>query len=149
MINYYQLHNGYWVLHNILSLDVMEHAYNSGCMRTHSHQIQLDGGGKAQKKLYRYSSELQISKKPLKNLQQRHFGSQHSGWNGAGMRRFRKSGALRLFIFLSFLMSSNQDKGAWTLFKSLGPNCYHHPGEKPLYHLDTFPFKLKTLLENT
>lgn len=57
----------------------MEHAYNSGCMRTHSHQIQLDGGGKAQKKLYRYSSELQISKKPLKNLQQRHFGSQHSG----------------------------------------------------------------------
>lgn len=49
----------------------MEHAYNSGCMRTHGHQIQLDGGGgKAQKKLYRYSSELQISKKPLKNLQQ-------------------------------------------------------------------------------
>lgn len=22
----------------------MEHAYNSGCMRTHGHQIQLDGG---------------------------------------------------------------------------------------------------------
>lgn len=59
----------------------MEHAYNSGCMRTHGHQIQLDGGGgKHKKKLYRYSSELQISKKPLKNLQQRHFLS-HGGEN--------------------------------------------------------------------
>lgn len=28
----------------------MEHAYNSGRMRTHSHQIQLDGGEKSTKK---------------------------------------------------------------------------------------------------
>lgn len=51
----------------------MEHAYNSGCKRTHSHQIQLDGGGEAQIKLYRYSPELQMSKKHLKHLQQCRF----------------------------------------------------------------------------
>lgn len=28
----------------------MEHAYNSGRMRTHSHQIQLDGGGQKKHK---------------------------------------------------------------------------------------------------
>lgn len=66
----------------------MEHAYNSGCMRTHGHQIQLDGGGKNTKKLYRYSSELQISTKPLKNLQQCLFGSRR-------LARGIRSGAAR------------------------------------------------------
>lgn len=57
----------------------MEHAYNSGCMRTHGHQIQLDGGKggghkktKQKKKLYRLfiraSNEPEAS---LESLQQR------------------------------------------------------------------------------
>lgn len=43
----------------------MEHAYNSGCKRTHSHQIQLDGGGGSANKtvqiLARASNEQEAS----------------------------------------------------------------------------------------
>lgn len=57
----------------------MEHAYNSGCKRTHSHQIQLDGGESANKTVHilhraSYEREASLTSPAMLFLVARHFG---------------------------------------------------------------------------
>ncbi len=115
----------------------MEHAYNSGRMRTHSHQIQLDGGEKSTKKLYRYSSELQISTKPLK-ISSNVTSSAHVASLAAFGAKLRENAMLSQVWRLterSVLLNPAVDQSGWgggaNRFhtNAYEPNRYHQPRE--------------------
>ncbi len=120
----------------------MEHAYNSGRMRTHSHQIQLDGGEKSTKKLYRYSSELQISTKPLK-ISSNVTSSAHVASLVAFGAKLRENAMLSQVWRLterSVLLNPAVDQSGWgggaNRFhtNAYEPNRYHQPRENPSHH---------------
>lgn len=131
----------------------MEHAYNSGCMRTHGHQIQLDGGKggehkitnkKKKKKLYRLfiraSNEPEAS---LKSLQQCLL---HSEREEKCEKTTLSLDSIREFDSESFESLLNESLASWKHARTLSSNI---AGEYLVFFLSSFLFPQISFTERT